>query len=100
MKSRKQQQQKNSTLQYSKTLNLFLQIIFEFIFVIYPLEGSSYQESTVFLIVSIIHDLVLVLSVLMWRNELYITFTWAGLRTTVFPAANRGEIFHASIISG
>ena len=29
-----------------------------------------------------------------------ITFTWAGLRTTVFPAANRGEIFHANIING
>ena len=38
-----------------------------------------------------------------WRNKLYIpliTFTWAGLRTTVFPAANRGEIFHANIING
>lgn len=26
--------------------------------------------------------------------------TWAGLRTTVLPAARRGDIFHANIISG
>ena len=26
--------------------------------------------------------------------------TWAGLRITVLPAARRGDIFHANIISG
>lgn len=30
----------------------------------------------------------------------HVVHTWAGFKTTVLPAAKRGEIFHANIISG